>query len=269
MTTTKRPTKRPKPLHRPPKRLTLADTMITKAIAGGQVRTWNTKAAPLNAPRMFRFTVSTGEYDRENDRIPPSGWSLEAFTRNPVVLFGHDARQPPVARANRVWVERGALRADIEFPPPGVYGFADTVHDLVKAGFLNTTSVGFKGGPRVRNERGGFDWQAPVELLEVSIVSLPANPSALIEGRTATAAMRKWLATKPDREIVLRVKDDTVIRIKDDPAPKFQVDPATLAAGLAVTMRSTLESPAFKAQLAHIIDRRVAAELRALRGRLA
>lgn len=251
--TRKRPHKR-----RLPKRTTLADLTITKATLGGRARDCATKAVPLNVPRMMRFTVSTGDADREGDRIPPTGWRLDNFKRNPVVLWAHQHASPPIARATRVWTEASGLKADIEFPPPGLYPFADQIHDLVKAGFLSTTSVGFKAGQKLRNECGGYDWLDP-DLLEVSICGVPANPAALIEGRSAHAAMHKWLATTPEREIAIRIVDDP---------ETVRFDPAALVSAFAVTLRSTLDSPAFKAHLRSTVDARVAAKFRQLRGRL-
>jgi HK97 family phage prohead protease len=142
----------------------------------------------------FRFVLSTGDVDRLNDRINPHGWRLESYRRNPVVLLNHDATALPVARTAAIGVEGNALVATAEFPPRGVYPVADQVRDLIEAGFLSAASVGFRPIRCEPNrERGGIDFLEQ-ELLEWSVVGVPANAAAMLEGRSAEA-VRKWLAS--------------------------------------------------------------------------
>jgi len=135
-----------------------------------------------DAPRVFQFTISTGAVDRERDTIAPGGWRLESYRKNPVVLFGHRHDEPPVGRARSVGVRDGALVAVVEFPEPGVYERADVIRRLVEQDFLRATSVGFRPIKSVYNEaRRGTDFLEQ-ELLEFSIVSVPANAEALLVG---------------------------------------------------------------------------------------
>ena len=92
-----------------------------------------------------------------------------------------------MARANKVWIEDGKLKAEAEFTPPGMTRFNDTVFEMLKAGFLNATSVGFvplkfafTDDPQ---RRFGIDFMEQ-ELLEFSVVSIPANPEALIDAKS-------------------------------------------------------------------------------------
>jgi HK97 family phage prohead protease len=158
--------------------------------------------------RRVRFTISTPAADRDNDTIAVEGWQLDAYRRNPVVLFGHDYGSLPIARAVDVGVERGVLVATAEFPPSGLYEFADTCLGMLKAGFLSACSVGFRPLKLVRNEvRGGLDF-IEQELLEFSVVPVPANPQALVIARSAGAdrAVERWLHGG-DADDVLDVSD--------------------------------------------------------------
>ncbi len=111
--------------------------------------------------RTFRFTISTGDVDREGDRIDPQGWDLTAFKQNPVTLWAHDHRIPPIARTTDIRVVDARLQAVVQFPPPGVHPFADQVHDLLAKGFLSSASVGFRPLRKSFNaERGGWDLEA-------------------------------------------------------------------------------------------------------------
>lgn len=141
--------------------------------------------------RILRFTISTPSIDRENDVIALDGWELENYRRNPVVLWGHEQHCLPIGRAIALDIEDGALKASVEFVPaetPHIGDKAEAVLQLCKLGFLSATSVGFRPLEFViaadRDEGDG--WFPPMnfmrqELLEFSIVTVPANAEALIE----------------------------------------------------------------------------------------
>jgi phage head maturation protease len=149
----------------------------------------------------FRVVASTGETDRMGDRINPEGWYVANYKKNPVMLWGHDSSQPPVARAEKVWVENNKLMIDGTWAPTP---FAQELRVLEENGFLNTVSVGFM--PLMLDEKGNIDIDKKMyrkatpeeiksiyendginfekqELLEVSWVCVPALPTALVEAR--------------------------------------------------------------------------------------
>lgn len=130
--------------------------------------------------RSVEFVVSTGDPDRDGDIIEPDGWELRNFRKNPVVLWSHSHRALPIAKATEIRSTGNELRAVAQFPEPGIHGFADTVFELLSRGFLKATSVGFDPLEwTINEERGGIDFQRQ-ELLEFSVVPVPANPEALI-----------------------------------------------------------------------------------------
>lgn len=142
--------------------------------------------------RALRFVISNGDVDRELDTIAVEGWDLRNYQRNPVVLWGHDASRLPIGRAFDVGVEDGALKASVEFVPadlPEGGAFADSVYRLARSGFIAATSVGFrpiKYEYSHDKDRGADDWFPGIdfleqELVELSIVTVPANPDALLE----------------------------------------------------------------------------------------
>lgn len=138
--------------------------------------------------RNLTFVISTASVDRMGDTIAVDGWKLDGFRRNPVVLWAHDAGSLPVAKATKVWIEGGRLMADAEFTPSGMARFNDTVFDMLKGGFLSATSVGFAPLKYAFTDdpqrRFGIDFLEQ-ELLEFSVVPVPANAEALIQGRSA------------------------------------------------------------------------------------
>lgn len=135
--------------------------------------------------RILRFAISTNGVDRDGDVIAPGGWDLRNYLKSPVVLWAHQYDQLPVGKASNVKVDGDRLMADVEFVPAETYAFADTVYRMLKGGFLGGTSVGFKPKTFKYNEkRQGFDF-AEQELLEFSVVPIPANPDALLDARAA------------------------------------------------------------------------------------
>jgi hypothetical protein len=93
-------------------------------------------------------------------------------------------------------VRDGQLVVEIEFPPEGVYPAADTARTLVEQGFLRGASVGFNALRARPNDHGGKDY-LEAELLEVSLVGIPSNPSALLaakaRGVTQPGVFKSWL----------------------------------------------------------------------------
>jgi len=139
--------------------------------------------------RQFDFTLSSEEPDRGNDIVTQLGIDLKAFRANPVVLVPHnagfDTPPPPVGRVPRLWITPtsalDSLHGTVEFPDPGVHALADTLHGLVSTGFLNAVSIGFRPiETSFDEERNGFNFLR-TELVELSLVPVPMNASALIE----------------------------------------------------------------------------------------
>lgn len=146
--------------------------------------------------KLVTFTITTDAPDRDRDVISVDGWDLKAYKKNPVVLWAHDYRQLPVARAKSIKVDGNKISAVADFTESAALDeFAAKVHAFVRAGLLNATSVGFRPLKYAYNEqRGGVDFEA-AELLEFSVVPVPANAQALVEQRAAgmdTALIDAW-----------------------------------------------------------------------------
>lgn len=129
--------------------------------------------------------------DRDGDVVKIEGIDLKNFKKNPVILFGHDHRGLPVGKAIKVWKEDKQLMFKIKFPTPEEYSFADTVYKLVKGDYLKASSIGFSPNwdKAERNEKSGGYIFNESELLELSIVPIPANPQALIHSKGIEKAL--------------------------------------------------------------------------------
>ena len=187
-----------------------------------------------NDDRRVRFTISSDGVDRMGDTISVDGWDLSNYRRNPVVLWAHDARSLPIARASDVRVEDGVLKATAEFAPAAANPLAESVLQLVRGRFLSATSVGFLPRRwRFSEDDGrtfGIDFEEQ-ELLEVSIVPIPANPDALIDARGVDSrAVQRWA-----RDVLGAGTDDVFVasrRLKELEAAEAELT-ARKAADLA------------------------------------
>lgn len=146
--------------------------------------------------RTIRFVISTDAIDRSRDIINQAGWRLDNFLKNPVVLFGHNYWDLPIAQCTAIRVEGGKLVAEAKFVDAETYEFADTVYKMLLGGYLRATSVGFNPLRWMWNEeRRGVDFEEQ-ELLEFSVVPVPANPEALIAASAAgidLSPMKDWI----------------------------------------------------------------------------
>ena len=130
--------------------------------------------------------ISTDAIDRDKEVILPKGVDFENYNKNPVVLWAHTYNEPPIGKAQ--WVKQGRkyIKAKWEW--------ADTVKaqeikQLWDGGFLNAVSVGFIANkshePTPAEIKKNPEWSTVYkivdewELLEFSIVPVPANPEAL------------------------------------------------------------------------------------------
>jgi hypothetical protein len=136
--------------------------------------------------RKAAFILSTSDEDRDGDVISQSGWHLDDYRKNPVVLFAHDLKSLPIGKAPGIGVIGGALKSpETIFPDKGVHPFADQVYGLVKGGFLRGTSVGFH--PLEAESRKGVKKGvafARQSLYEFSILPIPSNKNALLEAKS-------------------------------------------------------------------------------------
>lgn len=140
------------------------------------------KFAVQTEGNQSRWILTSGAVDRVGDRVLAEGVDLRAFLKNPVAISSHDYKTLPVGRWTNVRKIgagfEGRIEANLEFPAPGLSADADEARGLVESGFLKTCSIGFQNIESKPNKFGGLDILKS-ELLEVSLVSVPANPEAL------------------------------------------------------------------------------------------
>lgn len=132
-----------------------------------------------------RFILSDSSENSYGYHVLSEGIDLTRFKANPVMFYNHDRFNMPIGRWENIAVEDGKLQADAVFDKKDELGA--TVAQKVADGFLNATSIGFKAlAVEIRDEALGESdkvrkkmYVTKSELMEVSIVDIPANRNAV------------------------------------------------------------------------------------------
>lgn len=119
--------------------------------------------------------ASTNNTDRVGDIIESEAWTkggLQNYLNNPVILFNHDYNQP-IGRAISLGTNDNGLQLKAKIAKS-----AGHVGELIKEGVLGAFSVGFRvKDAEYMTETDGYKIK-DAELLEVSVVTVPANQAA-------------------------------------------------------------------------------------------
>lgn len=175
--------------------------VITKALA-----------SPAGADPLV-YVMSDESVDRMGDVIEAKGWNLGNFAKNPIALFGHDSKFI-VGHWTDVKVEAGRLIGKLNLLPAGISERLDEIRAAVEAGVLRAVSVGFHAIDAEPMGKGGVRFKK-AELVECSLVSIPANPNAL--------ALAKSLNLSDDAQQVIFGKsadEIALLRRSGEPAVK-------------------------------------------------
>jgi phage head maturation protease len=150
--------------------------------------------------RTVSHLISDDSIDRAGDIIESTGWQLENYRKNPRVMRNHSYRVEDIIGRGKVKAQEDGLYATTEFTdaPVGVAAF-----DAVAGGWAGAWSVGFKpvewhpvskgAGEdmacekciKAKRRQKGRDYVYGVhftkqELLEYSLVAIPANPACVM-----------------------------------------------------------------------------------------
>ncbi len=150
------------------------------------------------------FVMSDETPDRMNDIIMSTGWDLENFKKNPVALFNHNSNWP-IGTWSNLRVVDGKLRGKLDLLPKGKIPRVDEIHALIEHGILKAVSVGFapkQHEPIVKGDPFAGSRYLAQELVETSLVTVPANPNALAVAKS------------------LSISDDTIKRVFAKPGSR-------------------------------------------------
>lgn len=160
------------------------------------------------------FVLSDETKDRMGDVIRADGWQIGDFKKNPIALFSHRS-DFPIGTWKNLRIEKKQLLGTLELAPEGTSSRIDEVIKLVKAGILRAVSVGFRS---IESRPFGTDWRDGMEflkqeLVETSVVGIPANPNALAVAKSIGISdeTREMVFKRQRRVPVLTVPDFDLI----------------------------------------------------------
>lgn len=129
----------------------------------------------------FEGWASTSQLDRQGDIVLPSAFaaSLPAFKANGPIFWNHaevhDPLAMPIGRTTDAEIRDGGLYIKARWANTTQ---AQEVRQLVTDGIVSTMSIGFN--PISSVVKGGVNYIDQLELMEVSVVAIPANTGAII-----------------------------------------------------------------------------------------
>lgn len=148
----------------------------------------------------------------------PDNWDLKRWRKNPIALLNHSS-ETVIGRYSNTRVENGALRGVLHLAPKGTSPRLDEVRALIDAGILVGVSVGFRPleyAP-IPGSNGGRHYTR-MELLECSVVSVPANENALMDCRSLgiSKATQRLLFGAEDRRLedAMRARARAIAEVK-------------------------------------------------------
>lgn len=165
---------------------------MAEAVASDERAIEELRAADVDPAKLERsvlLTINAAGQDSYRSKIPPKGGDFKRHKDNPVVLWAHDSKALPVARALTTYVDESKAiartRSVAEFAPHDMNPMAESVFRMLKEKFLRGVSIGFrtiKAEPDPEDPNGYIvsRW----ELLEYSVLPIPSNPRALAEARS-------------------------------------------------------------------------------------
>lgn len=135
------------------------------------------------AKRIIEGFASTRFPDRVDDIVVPGafGKAMEVYMANPVIKFQHGRDQKigdkPIGKTIEWRIVPDGLWVKVEILPAGLSVDVDEVWSMIEFEALRAFSIGF------RAKQINFDGDYPViqelELMEISVVTIPANRESL------------------------------------------------------------------------------------------
>lgn len=179
--------------------------------------------------RKITFVASDGTRDSAGTVLNVDGWKLDRFNSNGIIGYQHkvyggwdDTDNPDnVIGKGYAYVKDGQLLVDVEFEPAEINELAEKIYQKLLFGSLKAVSVGFMpvGKGQWGKDEESLDGKNPTyyyagqELLEVSVVNIPANPNALKKGLELQDSEMEQLRSEFVKEVEIPEQEDDAERL--------------------------------------------------------
>ncbi len=185
--------------------------------------------------RTVLAVISSSAIDRDNEVVLPKAMRKKQYAGNSVVMVNHDYTSLPIGKA--LWVKADGDKVLAKYHVTDKTELGRDVFALLQDGILNAHSIGFtsyeSSAPTTKEIKANPEWAAvkrvhrDFELLEFSVVGIPANPAALtiavskgiskatldlLKAPMEAKAVEDLSATVVEAKALERLSDDETIR---------------------------------------------------------
>lgn len=212
---------------------------VTKREVGEKVRltlSFDNASTKDLGDGTLEAVITTSSTDRYNEQIDTTGIDTSNYMNNPVVLYGHDYEGLPIGKTLKLTEMKNKIKARFQLAVEE-YPFAATVYAMVKGGYINAVSI----GGLVKEWSDDYRTILKMDMVEFSVCSVPANPEALITGRSLEQMTGKTMETIKSefQEFSRSVLLDKVADMPDDEVN----DAITVLRNLVARLEETAEQP--------------------------
>lgn len=129
---------------------------------------------------VIEATITTSSVDRMSESIQTTGIDTSSYIKTGgVVLYGHDYESLPIGKTIKLTEMKNKIKARFQLAVEEL-PFAATVYELIKGGYLNAVSI----GGIVKEWSDDYRTIIQMEMVEFSVVPVPANAEAIITSRS-------------------------------------------------------------------------------------
>ena len=138
-------------------------------------------APPREGQIVYKAVAAANESNRNGwYKLNVGGITFVEYVKNPIILMIHNGSRFPIGRAVKVYFEDQKSKLIIEFVLSQVHPDAVLAAQLIEEGILKAVSVGLHILETVETNGDDVPMINKSELLELSVVSVPADSDALI-----------------------------------------------------------------------------------------
>ena len=189
-----------------------------KSFAFDEVKVEKSLDANGNEVRKIKGYANKATIDRGNDLVLPEAYSktMDEFMKNPLVFFNHDW-DAPIGKISEFEIKNDGLYVTAIIAEG--LDLANKVWKMIEQGILKAFSIGFIPKEIDYDSATGAFIIKELELLEVSVVTIPMNAQSLFE--MSKGMIKSITMNSPAGEWV-SYKSLIGEKIEEDNAPQLQ-----------------------------------------------
>ena len=177
---------------------------------------WDTKSIKKNAEGklVIKGYANTKDRDRVGDIVLPEAFKaqLPEFMENPILLYMHDWDRP-CGKIVKAEIDEKGLLIEAEITNANS---AEDIRVMCKDGTLKTFSIGYNEIDADWDKETATNIVSEIELLEISIVTIPCNTQAKFEVKPDEAEAGNEDDSEGKSAQFVKTDDGDVFELSDD-----------------------------------------------------